>query len=53
MINSLPLGLLYPYMRTFRVDPYELCVSTKDQYKSSVDVRNTLQNFAKNHGIEF
>ena len=52
MINSLSLGLLYPYMRAFRNEPYELCVSSGEQYRSSLDVRNTLQNFAAKHKVQ-
>jgi phosphotransferase system enzyme I (PtsP) len=52
MVNSLPLNLLYSYMQTFCVHPYELGVSTKMQYKNSVDVRNTLQDFVKRNKVE-
>ncbi|GHS99046.1 hypothetical protein AGMMS50296_7030 [Alphaproteobacteria bacterium] len=50
MINSLPLGLLYPYTRFFRMESREFCVSISHRYESAVDVRHTLQKFAhENH----
>ncbi len=51
MISSLPLGLLYPYLRTFRVESFEFSISTQDQYNSSTDVRHTLQQFAHSFGV--
>lgn len=51
MINSLSLGLLYPYMRLFRVEPHEFYVSTSNQYANSVDVWHTLQSFAHQYGV--
>lgn len=51
MINSLSVGLLSPYMRFFRVEPYEFYVATTTQYENSSDVRHTLQTFAHQHGV--
>jgi phosphotransferase system enzyme I (PtsP) len=52
MINSLNLGFLYPYMRHFRVEPREFCVTIDHKYRDSIDVRYTLQNFAMEHHVE-
>lgn len=51
MINSLPLGVLYPYLRPFRVESYEFSTASTEQYNSSVDVRYTLQKFAHEFGV--
>lgn len=51
MVNSLSLGLLYPYMRLFRVEPHEFYVSTATQYENSVDVWHTLQTFAHQYNV--
>ncbi|MDR2464346.1 MAG: hypothetical protein LBD36_01885 [Holosporales bacterium] len=52
MINSLPLELLLPYMRQFRLEPFELCIAnTAMQYENSVDMRYTLQKFAHEYGV--
>lgn len=52
MINSLSLTQLYPYMRMFRVEPYERCIALTRPYGSSTDVRHTLQTFAREQGVE-
>jgi phosphotransferase system enzyme I (PtsP) len=52
MVNSLPLNSLRNYMQTFSTNQYELNISTKNQYKSSTDVRNTLQNFIRDNGVD-
>jgi phosphotransferase system enzyme I (PtsP) len=52
MVNTLPLNSLRNYMQTFSTSQYELNISTKNQYKSSTDVRNTLQNFIRDNGVE-
>lgn len=52
MINSLSLTQLYPYMRMFRVEPYERCIALTRPYASSADVRHTLQTFAHEQGVE-
>lgn len=52
MIRSLSLTHLYPYMRMFRVEPYERCIALMRPYESSTDVRHTLQTFAHEQGVE-
>lgn len=52
MINSLSLTQLYPYMRMFRVEPYERCIALTRPYESSIDVRHTLQTFVHEQGVK-
>jgi phosphotransferase system enzyme I (PtsP) len=51
MINSLAINTLYPYTRSFRLEPYEFCVREVTQYENSADVRHTLQKFANENGV--
>jgi phosphotransferase system enzyme I (PtsP) len=51
MINSLSIRMLYPYTRAFRIEPYEFCTNEISPYENSVDVRHTLQKFAKEQGV--
>lgn len=51
MVQSLNCTLLEPYLRQFRVEPLEFSVASARQYDSSVDLRQTLQQFAQAFGV--